>query len=109
MRASGNDRDVFARTRRHASDKVAFVSGSLKLIRRFGPDESGDEDELYDLAADPYEHDSRAEDGGPALAAMRAGLDEFLRREAPVAGTATRDVELSPQVTDHLRALGYVE
>jgi hypothetical protein len=40
---------------------------------------------------------------------MRAGLDEFLRREAPVAGTATRDVELSPQVTDHLRALGYVE
>lgn len=107
MQAPGTDRDVFARTQRHASDKVAYITGSLKLIRPFG--RSAGDDELYDLATDPGERHSRAGEDQRRLAMMQHALDDFLRREPPRPTAGRRDVAVSDELSEHLRRLGYVE
>lgn len=107
MRAPGDDRPVFARTRRHNRDKIAFVAGSRKLITHFGG--KARPDELYDLGADPEERRSLAAADPAQVAEMRAALDAYLDAESVAEGGAVADVDLSPKVVEHLRRLGYVE
>lgn len=92
------DRYLFAEASA-ANLRLAVRHGGYKLIY----DRATGEDELYDLAADPREQTDISDDQ-PEIAQR---LRERLLRRAEHGAEGAR-VELSPEETEHLRALGYL-
>ena len=103
LRAPGADRDVFARTLRHDSDKVAITSGRYKLIHRFTP--GRESDELYEVASDPGERHPLQEDLPEIAAALRERALAWAAEPSPAARGNV--VELTPLQREQLQALGY--
>ena len=93
--------------RRRGYQRYMVRSRTHKLIY----DAVSDTETLYDLAADPAEEKNLLADGGappPAYAALARELAALRARHAKL---RSREMEqnLSPEVVEELRALGYVE
>lgn len=109
MRWPGEGRDVLARTVRHHSDKVALLHGRWKLIHTYAGNRVADE--LFDLDDDPHEQRSVADSHPRVVVSLRrllAGRLEEMEAD-PVPGLDESKVELTPEQTEDLRALGYVQ
>lgn len=106
----GVDRDIFAHTVRHKANRMALMTGKWKLILTYKT--AGKSIELFDLAADPLERVSLAEER-PDVAgelvektwrefvSMRLWNRDRLSRGEPVV--------LSTEQEEQLRRLGYIE
>jgi arylsulfatase A-like enzyme len=106
----GDDRDVFAHTRRNEANKMALLTGDWKFIFTYTP--GRESVELFDLARDPLERASVSrfqrdlakklwQDAESRFQTMLRWNHEHLAPANPV--------ELTPEQEEHLRTLGYVE
>ena len=80
--------------------KIALVSARWKYFHLTEHD-----DELYDLAADPHETENVIARHPDVAARMKREILDRLERER----VAAPEVEISPEVREQLRALGYLE
>ena len=84
-------------------DQRALLFGALKLIE-FPRGEHPDE--LYDLAADPGEHRNLAAGRPDLVRESSKRLEEYWSELGTVDSSVP--VELTPEVEEQLRALGYL-
>jgi arylsulfatase A-like enzyme len=105
------EQPAFSMAARDGAEQVAVRAGRFKLMRRLAaPGGGGGGDVLYDLAADPGEREdvsARHRDEARRLAVL---LDAFLADLAARGGLdLDPPADAPPDLTDQLRALGYVE
>jgi arylsulfatase A-like enzyme len=87
------------------------VEGKHRMIRTAGwklvfvPDQSSGEYRLFDLSADPGEHRNVAADAPAKLDELRAHLETILATDE----SAAPERSLSPEETETLRELGYIQ
>ncbi|MCU0463389.1 MAG: sulfatase-like hydrolase/transferase [Anaerolineae bacterium] len=71
-----------------------------------------DTDALYDPASDPHEQHNLAADHPATVEHLRGLLDHFINEAAQqrdALSALAEDAALTPQMLEHLRALGYIE
>jgi len=83
----------------------ALRSPRFKLI----VDLETDEVALYDVVADPGEHENLAAAESETVAELRALLSAHLAATAGAATPERRDAEVPPEVLERLRGLGYLD
>jgi arylsulfatase A-like enzyme len=106
----GDDRDVFAHTRRNEANKMALLTGDWKFIFTYTP--GRESVELFDLAGDPLEQGSVArfqQDLAKKLWHDAEGRFERMLRWNQEHLTPSIPVDLTPDQKEHLRILGYAE
>ena len=96
-------RAIFAQNRFYSTDLTALIQWPLKLIQ----DHKHQFRMLYDLQGDPGETRNMWDPGDPTV----VRIVNSMRREVRAIrqGRAGRDVEMSPEGVERLRALGYVQ
>jgi arylsulfatase A-like enzyme len=109
MKIPTKDREIFARTMRHKSDAMTLIQDDKKLIMPFGRKKA--DDELYDLRIDPVEQSSIAHDRPGLTDVMKSALRKIGGVTAASKGLpgAGADAELTPEQTELLKALGYIQ
>jgi uncharacterized sulfatase len=72
----------------------------------------GDVDALYDLVSDPHEQHNLASQHPLAVGHLRGLIDQFVNeasQQRDALAALAQDAALTPQMLEHLRALGYIE
>ncbi|HPR62678.1 MAG TPA: sulfatase [Thermoanaerobaculia bacterium] len=107
MREPGKDRTIYARTRRHASDKAAIIRQRFKLIHPFGTNH--DPEELYDLREDPGEQRSLLQDKTEVADQLRKEIEDYMNPDGSFRAGERDQVVLSEEQKKHLSSLGYLD
>ncbi|MFW5925533.1 MAG: sulfatase-like hydrolase/transferase [Myxococcota bacterium] len=103
LREPGEPRIAHARTLR-LTELAAVTDGRHKLIRHLG----NDRERLFDLQADPREHDDVSAEHPERTRRLGERLDRWLDGEGPSPGDR-EEVELTPAEKAQLEALGYTQ
>jgi hypothetical protein len=84
---------------------VSVTDGHMRLMWRV---QTPARSELYDLAADPGEHENLWEAGSSRAEPLEAAAREYYENAASPWGTDAVEVELDELRLNQLRALGYM-
>jgi arylsulfatase A-like enzyme len=91
-----------------AAVQAGIALREWSYARRLPPDARAGEEWLFDLGIDPGENVDLAQREPRRTSRLRALLDAHLAAP-PVPGVLARDVHIDPEISERLRAMGYLQ